>query len=371
MFYGCYSEASIDHIYAPAGAIGGALAQGSFPTDSNGFALSSGGVATIGPLITEYKFDPDGPRVEVGDYTKNKRALTFISKKSGVNVDFLWLQYQTILRGSFHDWWEWQSSGPYRQVMRFPTVQSEARHPAPWVPNGLFIGRDDLANNPIHMTAAPSPPSTEYNGIFPQTYEKGDIIWNNEPSPGGPIGQVCIYSGTQSLLLGIHTVNPVNTTDMVVKLNKVDRLAPGQYITIGGGADAYKIVKVMRANSTIEIVPGALINFSTNTAIAFSPATFSTFGEVVNIGNSTAYSIDKQLTFADRYVTVTQSGKTLTLPPSPLDGQTHSIKSTANVTTTVNTSDGVLIDGALPAMVGPLENRDFRYSNATKEWEVR
>jgi hypothetical protein len=150
VFFGCYSEASIDHIYAPAGAIGGVLSQGTFAKDSNGFALSSGGVATIGPLITEYKFDPDGPHVEIGDYTKNKRALTFITRKSGLPVDTLWLLYQTTLREPFHDWWEWQSSGFYRPVLRFPTVLSEARHPAPWMPNGLFIGRDDLANNPIH-----------------------------------------------------------------------------------------------------------------------------------------------------------------------------------------------------------------------------
>lgn len=313
VFLGCYSEASIDHIYAPAGAIGGLLSQGTFAKDSNGFALTSGGVATIGPLITEYKHDPDGPRVEIGDCSENKRALSFIARKSGLPVDFLYLFYQHTLREPFHDWWEWQSSGAYRPIMRFPTAQSEIRHPAPWMPNGLFIGRDDIANNPIHMTAAPSPPTKQYDGVSAQEYEVGDIIWNSEPSPGEPIGQVCINRGTP------ETSN--------------------------------------------------------------SP-TFSPFGEVTNVGRSTSYASNTQLTVKDRYVTVIETEaisvtKTLTLSASPVDGQTHSIKSQAGtltrtgVNTRVETVDGLLIDGQTFVNLSSGEYGTFRYSAAAGEWEQR
>lgn len=313
VFLGCYSEASIDHIYAPAGAIGGLLSQGTFAKNSNGFALTSGGVATIGPLITEYKHDPDGPRVEIGDCTENKRALSFIARKSGLPVDFLYLFYQHTLREPFHDWWEWQSSGAYRPIMRFPTVQSGTRHPAPWMPNGLFIGRDDIANNPIHMTAAPSPPTKQYDGVSAQEYEVGDIIWNSEPSAGEPIGQVCIRRGFP------------DTSD---------------------------------------------------------PPTFSPFGEVTNVGKSTLVTSDILLTIKDRYVTVTETKaipvtKILTLPLSPVDGQTHSIKSQAGTLTRAGTStrvkaiDSLLIDGQTFVNLSPGEYSTFRYSAAAGEWEQR
>ncbi len=313
VFIGCYSEASIDHIYAPAGAIGGLLSQGTFAKDSNGFSLTSGGVATIGPLVAEYKYDLDGPRVEIGDCTENKRALSFIARKSGLPVDFLWFHYRPTLREPFHDWWEWQSNGVYRPVMRFPTVQSESRHPAPWMPNGVFIGRDDISKNPIHMTAAPSPPAKQYDGVSAQKYEVGDIIWNSDPSAGDSIGQVCTASGI------------LETEDSPI---------------------------------------------------------FSSFGEVTNVGKSTSYNSDIVLTVKDRYVTVIETGvvpitKNVTLPISPVDGQTHSIKSQAGTLTRAGVNSkilplgGLLIDGQTFITLSSGEYATFRYSLVAGEWEQR
>ncbi|MEZ4674860.1 MAG: glycosyl hydrolase family 28-related protein [Caldilineaceae bacterium] len=109
---------------------------------------------------------------------------------------------------------------------------------------------------------------------------------------------------------------------------------------------------------------------ATDAIIEFWSATFSTFGVVDSPSKS--YAGNTPLTLADRYVTVTAVGTKMTLPASPVDGQTHSIRSQAGLTTMVNTADGVLIDGALPpATVGPLENRNFRYSTASGEWEIR
>jgi hypothetical protein len=316
VFYGCYSEASIDHIYAPAGAIGGELGQAaSFPPTpqidpenpdlkdyfqrSDGFALSSAGVAGIGPLITDYKHDLDGPRVEIGDYTGNKRAITLITKKSGTFVDYLWLLYQPNIRERFHDWWEWQCGSSYHPLLRFPTTQSHTPHLAPWLPNGFWMGRDDLPHKPIHITAASSPPADQYSGAA-QTYEKGDVVWNSEPSAGGPLGWVCIEGGTQG------TPNP---------------------------------------------------------------AQFATFGMVDS--PSKAYAENKVLDRSDRYVTVTQTATTLTLPANPVDGQTHSIKTQAGVTVTVNAAAGRAIDGQLSVSLNPSENSTFRYSVAVGEWERR
>jgi hypothetical protein len=375
VFFGCYSEASIDHIYAPAGAIGGLLSQGTFAADSDGFSLSSGGIANIGPLITQYKFDLDGPRVEIGDNTENKRALSFIVRNDGVNVDFLWLLYKTTIRGPFHDWWEFQSNGVYRPVLRFPTTKSEARHPAPWMPNGLFIGRDDLANNPIHMTAAPlttdpSPPSTQYNGVLAQTYELGDVIWNSEPSLGRPIGQVCIRSGTEDVLNNGTTTGSITSGTNELTVNASTGLSIGQYITISGISSVKKIVGIEDLKVTLDKEVDATV---ANAPVSFSSAIFSIFGELTN--GSTSYSANQVLEPNDRYVTVTEIGVTITLPASPVDGQMHSIKCKVGViTTSVNTEGGVLkIDGQNSVTLNSGENNTFRYSAAigVGEWEIR
>jgi hypothetical protein len=87
---------------------------------------------------------------------------------------------------------------------------------------------------------------------------------------------------------------------------------------------------------------------------------------------STSYAVSTALTLADRWVTVTVTGRTMTLPASPVDGQTHSIRSIAAVSTTVDTSGGALnIDGAATATVAAATNKNFRYSSARGEWEAR
>jgi hypothetical protein len=249
LFLGCYSEDSIDHIYAPACVIGGALAQSTFTLDSNVFALN-GGTAAIGSLVAEYKNDLNSPHIEIGGPPISAgglepipHALSLITRKAGLPPDFLWLVYLAIgRRREVHNWWEFRSNDVYHPLMRFPTSQSNARHTAPWMTNGLFIGRDDLpnTNNPIHMTAAPlttvsSPPTTQGDGgSSPQTYERGDIIWNNEPVPGGAIGQVCIESGTQSELIRGETRGWIMQGSYELIVNTASHLSVGQYITIPG-----------------------------------------------------------------------------------------------------------------------------------------
>ena len=157
---------------------------------------------------------------------------------------------------------------------------------------------------------------------------------------GVSVGAAIAIAGDTSI--GAETSKTVNEGDKTVTLNKVNGLVPGQDVTIGGGTAVYTIVKV--ALPTIDIasinsLPGAHAVVPVGKAIAFSPATFSMFGDVVNIGNSTAYAVGKLLTLADRYVTVTATESIMTLPKSPVDGQTHDIKSGTGVTTTVETED--------------------------------
>lgn len=101
------------------------------------------------------------------------------------------------------------------------------------------------------------------------------------------------------------------------------------------------------------------------------PPTFLTFGEVTNVGQSTAHGTNQTLTVGDRYVTVTAPGKTMTLPATPLDGQTHAIKSQPGITVDVDTADRRAIDGQLTIPLAGGESATFRYSAATGEWERR
>ncbi len=500
--------------------------------DSSAFILEHG-VATRAPLVYQNLNSKAAKAIGVslGDMSEtlqgpgpNMIAFEWATLGSAGPDDFTWLRYldepynRPTDRG--HGWWALEHNNSfYRHMIRFPTMRAFARLPAPWFVNGIYLGRDDIGPPKVSFTAAPTLPNTQDN-LDPLTYEKGDVVWNSEPSSGGPIGQVCIVSGTQSLSLGYQTVGPVNFGDTTVTINKVNGLMPGQYITIGDEADVYKIVKVteppLSANPTIDITPGALVGVpvgaaiiftiptiapvnvgdtqvrldnveglvlgqyikigdgpdtykivkvtlgtiditpgalpvsgigpgaaieiaalptgvqtakpvskgdttvmltgadslmpgqnvtigggadvytivtvtlptidieainpppgalapvSIGKAIAFSPATFSTFGEVVNIGKSMSYAVNKQLELTDRYVTVTATGTIMTLPKSPVDGQTHSIKSLVGVTTTVDTVGGVLnIDGQNSVTLASGDNGTFRYSAVTGEWEIR
>jgi len=87
------------------------------------------------------------------------------------------------------------------------------------------------------------------------------------------------------------------------------------------------------------------------------------------------------LKLMDRYVTMTAIGGpitlTMTLPKSPVDGQTHDIKCGTDVTTAVETEDPgppapkLKIDGQNSVTLAPGENGTFRYSAAAGEWEIR
>ncbi len=320
-FFGCYSEQSDDFINYPAMVIGGVMAEGEFAPGCDGFSLS-GGVAQGGPLAAQNKRDSDSARVEIGGPTvdlgasdRKPHALTLVSMKAGEELNHLYLVYQPTVRGRFHHWWDFLSEGIGRSIMRLPTINStidrddearEARHPSPWMTDGLYIGREDIANNPIHMTAAPPPPDLDWPPRFqtgtnvPQEYEVGDIIWNNQPTAGGPIGWICIKGGAPT------TANP---------------------------------------------------------------PTFAVFA--TSDSPSKVYSTDRLLDLSDQFVTVTASGTTMTLPESPVDGQTHSIKSQTGITTTINAAGGATIDGQPSVTLATGECGVFRYSQATREWERR
>ena len=126
---------------------------------------------------------------------------------------------------------------------------------------------------------------TEYH-----PWEKGDVVWNSAPTPGGPIAWVCTAAGTNGKLLGaMGTVDVLDPTKVVV--NAVpDNLLQWAYVKIAASAKIFQIIN----DPTHSVPPNTLMLDTAATpgatgAITFQPATFSTVGVVENVGKSTAY----------------------------------------------------------------------------------
>jgi hypothetical protein len=326
VFINCWSEGEVKNIFhGPvtiiSGKIGGDPAY--MTDDSLPFILESG-IAKRAPLGYKNSQGSKVIRSSFGDIStgaNSSRDLNMVALSWGLldgnspdwNSTFVMRYFDkldTAPNTRRDGWWVLvrgsATVGGENDMLRLPTKSADSRIQAPWFPNGIFIGDSDGGFTNVGFIGAKDIPTDNQ-----RTYEQGDVIWNSEPSPGQPIGWVCIKSGT-----GTITSSPP--------------------------------------------VP--------------SPAIFSTFGEVTNIGKSTVYDLVRPLTLADRYITVTQPTLTITLPASPVDGQTHSIKCKAGVaTTTVNTSGGLKIDGEDSVTLGSSEHATFRYSDAAGvgEWERR
>jgi len=201
-----------------SGKIGGNLQY--MTEDSSAFILEHG-VATRAPLVyknfgvkNDVRATPIG--CSLGNMSQTIQApgldmvafeWAMLKSAEDQNIDdSMWLRYLAAPYVATADyrygWWALEHNDSlYRHMIRLPTAYANARLPAPWFPNGIFIGRDDGPPK-ASFIAAPKPPDLQNDGVTPRTYEKGDVVWNSEPSAGGPIGWVCIKSGTQ------RTVNP-------------------------------------------------------------------------------------------------------------------------------------------------------------------
>jgi hypothetical protein len=211
VFLNCWSESAKPSIFRGAvtiisGKIGGDPQY--MTPDSSAFILEHG-VASRAPLVYLNRRGLKPIRCSFGDGGETVQgpqtdmiALNWATLDAGGNPeDNTWLRYLDGpgIRGRL--WWALMNNDPnYRHVIRFPTMQTNARQAAPWFVNGIFLGRDDFGTpeDPpkVSFTAAPTLPVVRYNGA-PLTYERGDVVWQSEPLVGEPLGQVCVARHAQ------------------------------------------------------------------------------------------------------------------------------------------------------------------------------
>lgn len=377
-FIGCYAEGGDindtryhpSQFCSPVTIIGGAIGRHYISEDSTCFILEGAGIASRAPLIYENARAATLVQIEFGQQDALCGVLNFALPN--------FPDPNAIRYNEATGWWGLNnSSGHDRTCFRFPTQVAAPRQTAPLFEHGIFYGTparlgeagaSRAITNHNSGTGAPTPLTTG------GTWEVGDVVWNSTPVPGGPIGWICTVAGTEDgELLGVRlTADAAEASSVTV--NDVSRLVQWQYITFAG--NIHQITNDPGHASpagTVAIFPNAAGGLNGD-AVQFSRASFSTFGPVENVGISQSYGDAHNLLPTERYVTVTATA-IMTLPNSPVDGQTYSIKSQVNVeapvTTTVNALGGFLIDGTAITTIGPGESRTFRYSASEGQWEIR
>lgn len=140
----------------------------------------------------------------------------------------------------------------------------------PTFQNGYAVKSSGLEENALSRTLGASAPASN-------TYHKGDIVYNNNPTAGGYIGWVCITSGTAGTLNGSATTGSITTGTPDLVVNDATGLKVGQYITIAGVSGIKQITALSGTAVTIDTNASAT---ASGAAIAWSPHTFKSWGAI-------------------------------------------------------------------------------------------
>jgi hypothetical protein len=340
---GCYSEQgdpdaenvegkwkiTANQVAKPSMIIGGEVAAHSvIDPDSNAFVFGDG-TAFRAPVVHENVKGTTKILVQLGGSDKSMTALTFSTPDRASDHTDLTFDAAT-------NWWTLQNVS--RTVMSFPTTIAPPRRVAPLFGNGIFygsaiaLGKGASAALINHVVRTEMPTD--------DTWEKGDVVWNSAPAPGGPIGWVCTTAGTQGKLIGVTgTVDAEDGTVLVV--SDLTNLVRWQYVKIAG-VDIRQIVSdTVHPPAANTVILDSAATLDAAGAIYFSPPTFATMGVVgrpvrparedklvaaVERVAMTSTAANYSVVNGDFHVDCTAGGITVTLPATPVDGESYEVK---------------------------------------------
>ena len=102
------------------------------------------------------------------------------------------------------------------------------------------------------------------------TFNRGNIIWDETPSAGTTATKICITAGTGETLAGVTGAITTGTPDLVV--NDASDLDRGDFITIVGVTGSFRITKIVTTAVTLDANADATVS---GAAVAFSAAVFN------------------------------------------------------------------------------------------------
>ncbi|MFD0208969.1 hypothetical protein ACFVH9_07515 [Streptomyces hirsutus] len=373
-FFHCYNEGGDNcSLEGSPSVIGGNLTALASKDGSTPFEIV-GGVASKLPFEYWNQRGARSVRSRLGELVTGK-GMSFLSLdvlgagRDGNIYDHSELRYG----GDANPWLIWTNDNTaYREYMRFPTVIAKARAPAPWFIHGIYLGSpiDTAAiggSAQVRFTASPGLPSVQRDAN-PLTYEVGDTVWEATPSAGARFARRCVAAGTLSTTAPASMPKGAVNTPGTLVVSSATGLAFGQYISVAGldGGATKKITAISGSNVTYKPTGGTV---GVGAAISFVTPAFETLYGANGPTVTTAVNIT--ITTDQRFVTVTASGKTVTLPVAPFDGETHEIKGNGTFTVTI-AGNGANIDGAASYTQSTnRSNTRVRFNSTSGEWEIR
>jgi hypothetical protein len=195
VFVGCYSEGGGDYpakndIVFPGMVLGGYLAAASLHIDDSSAFVFQGGIASRAPLVHVNEKGTWPIQVDIGALGDSMDALA-VSIPSQAQYVALRLN-EPVWGEPLAGWLSFLHNGS-RHLMQLPLTVTNLRRWAPQFRQGIFYYSPHAPTLLVSHSAGSFPPLEE-------KWEIGDVIWNDTPSLGRPIGWACTSPGTQGTL---------------------------------------------------------------------------------------------------------------------------------------------------------------------------
>ncbi|MFF4401456.1 hypothetical protein [Streptomyces sp. NPDC001480] len=386
-FLHCYNEGRLNCSFEGTPmSIGSNLTAG-VPDISPIFEIT-GGVASRAPFeyLNHRKDSKRSVRSRLGEKFNEKRMglLSFEILGPPGNEKEYFEKSELRYGGDADPWLIWQNDNVGKtEFMRFPTTLGNPRSPAPWFGNGIYLG---LAlptiggiggNAQVRITASRGLPAVQRTNK-PLTYEVGDTVWEADPKGENPAWEVdpknggkrfarrCVSAGTLFTTVALPK-GQVDHPGTLTFVSSPSNLAVGQYISIKelDNGKAQKITGIDGLKVTYTPSQGT----AGVTEVSFAAPVFETL--YASNGPTVTTATSAKITADQRFVTVTASGKIVTLPENAFDGETHEIKSNGDFTVTIN-GNGANVEGAASyTQSTKRSNTRVRYNGTSREWEIR